>query len=935
MALRGETIGRAYVRILADGSGLPQSIKDEMENVEPVIKAEGRHHGEAYAEEFKNRASQEDIGAGIRDSLERSVARSDVAESFFNSRNWKRFIGRLKQEFGDAGIVAGHELETKFAHNIDGINDAIEKDLLPNLDKIGARIRDADDKETLGKLTDDMEDLGDESGRTRTKLGFFARFVARSLVPNLIHANVAMRDGTRSWERWGDQVGRIFGKGSRNNLVNFIGSLIGNLVRLPAIISDVVEKFAGFAAEVGATFVNAGGGIAGFITVLSSLASTVVVAGIALAAFAVLLGVITSLVSLLIGAIVALASSISFALIGSIAALAGALLPVAGLVGGIVLAISGLTKAMKSDLKEAFKPVIDGFNEIKKAAGQELTDTLVDIAPRIARGFEILKPLLLAITDSLGIFVEEFSEIVGSPAFKEFSEELSQSMPNLMRNLGEIAKKLGRILFGLFRGVIPLAQEFLRWLRPILNDFAEWINSTKGQKELKDFLRDAGDSAKSLGDFLNGVWDVVKKLFFSDSGKKTGDSLLTQMGDALSRFADWIDDKDLKQWFEDSKEFAENIGDMVDSISHLVDVLDTPTNRDTVNFFLDLSVIAFDFIAGGIEAVAIAIGHLRGESDFDTPGWLTFLEGFDVETIFGNIVDGLGNLFTDPTNWGPFEGIRQNIANFTTGAGNMIADWWNGLWEGIRETFADWWHNLGSSFGPNSLTALIPGASIAHAIIDKIGDINLKDLFNVAGVIPEILGSLPTPSQIIAKMAFTLSRIFEGLGSVAGDILGALPSPSEMIGKMAFDIFKVVEGAGTLKNDILGLFPTAAEILAWIGEVVINISVNLIGEGKGLISGLVGNLADATSASGGVFAGAQTRIIGEEGPEAIVPLNRPLWMVDPAVRELSAIAQGKQLPPGGRSATVDVGGITVITPTEDPFAVAHEVINQLVGSAYF
>jgi hypothetical protein len=32
---------------------------------------------------------------------------------------------------------------------------------------------------------------------------------------------------------------------------------------------------------------------------------------------------------------------------------------------------------------------------------------------------------------------------------------------------------------------------------------------------------------------------------------------------------------------------------------------------------------------------------------------------------------------------------------------------------------------------------------------------------------------------------------------------------------------------------------------------------------------------------------------GEAGPEALVPLNRPLSMVDPAVRTLSAIAQGK------------------------------------------
>jgi len=67
-----------------------------------------------------------------------------------------------------------------------------------------------------------------------------------------------------------------------------------------------------------------------------------------------------------------------------------------------------------------------------------------------------------------------------------------------------------------------------------------------------------------------------------------------------------------------------------------------------------------------------------------------------------------------------------------------------------------------------------------------------------------------------------------------------------------------------------------------------------------------------------------------------VPLDRPLSQVDPAVRALSAIAQGKAFPtqqqPTGK--IVNIGGLTVVTPTEDPKAVASEVVNKLVGAAY-
>lgn len=54
-----------------------------------------------------------------------------------------------------------------------------------------------------------------------------------------------------------------------------------------------------------------------------------------------------------------------------------------------------------------------------------------------------------------------------------------------------------------------------------------------------------------------------------------------------------------------------------------------------------------------------------------------------------------------------------------------------------------------------------------------------------------------------------------------------------------------------------------------------------------------GSAAGKATASGGIFTGAQTRLIGEAGPEAVVPLNRPLSQVDPSVRWLSAYAQGK------------------------------------------
>lgn len=96
-------------------------------------------------------------------------------------------------------------------------------------------------------------------------------------------------------------------------------------------------------------------------------------------------------------------------------------------------------------------------------------------------------------------------------------------------------------------------------------------------------------------------------------------------------------------------------------------------------------------------------------------------------------------------------------------------------------------------------------------------------------------------------------------------------------------------------------------------------------------------------ARGGEVFGATRALIGEAGPEAVVPLNRPLSQVDPSVRWLSAIAQGRNatqhmasggLSGGGRSVVIEAGAI-VVQGVQDPRQAAYEVtdlIAERIGS---
>jgi hypothetical protein len=103
------------------------------------------------------------------------------------------------------------------------------------------------------------------------------------------------------------------------------------------------------------------------------------------------------------------------------------------------------------------------------------------------------------------------------------------------------------------------------------------------------------------------------------------------------------------------------------------------------------------------------------------------------------------------------------------------------------------------------------------------------------------------------------------------------------------------------------------------------------------VTGPQGGAITGQTAAGGIFDGLQRRIIAESGPEAVVPLARNLSQVDPSVRALSAIAQGKMsittaTAPAGK--TISADGWTIISNSANPEVVARETFDRLAAAGY-
>jgi hypothetical protein len=95
----------------------------------------------------------------------------------------------------------------------------------------------------------------------------------------------------------------------------------------------------------------------------------------------------------------------------------------------------------------------------------------------------------------------------------------------------------------------------------------------------------------------------------------------------------------------------------------------------------------------------------------------------------------------------------------------------------------------------------------------------------------------------------------------------------------------------------------------------------------------IGGPGNAVAAAGGIAGEPTWGLWGDNGREALVPLDTPLSQVDPSVRALSALAQGKQVPgspAGGPSIVVEAGAI-VVAGVSDNGQAADAMLDRLVA----
>ena len=526
-----------------------------------------------------------------------------------------------------------------------------------------------------------------------------------------------------------DRIGRLTGQGSRNNFLNFIGSLTQNITRLagvlPRVGAQLADTFAG-------AFNARGGGFAGVVAGLTASAAQAIKGITAnipvligtLAALVLAIGPVVAAISLLAGTVTALAGSLTFALTGALAAAAAAVVPLTAGIGVAVLAFQGLDKAQKKALSNDFRPMVKQAKELRSATAGSFFEAFNSegVSGNLTKGLKTLQPLLASISRAVADVAERFSRIATSSAFTQFVNVMQGVLPRAVRNLGDGLAGFTEGFLGVLRALAPTIESVSEYLGDIGERFSEWANSAAGQRSLTQFF---ADSAKSLSDvkgFLGEVIGLVSDLF-TRGGREAGDGLFDSMTGAIEGFRKSIRDGEIQRWFADTEKFARTLGDAIVGIMRVFDALDNEFTRSAASVWIKSLEL-------GAKTVEVAIDSL------------------------GQVILGIGRIMLVQADaiLLAFQKVSEGISGVLAGMIDSVA--------GVVEKLASI-PGLGAQFKPMAvaLRAAADGARTfsgateklesARATIDKLKN-SLSDV--AKGVSPQDLGKLETLREHITNI---------------------------------------------------------------------------------------------------------------------------------------------------------------------------------------
>lgn len=494
------------------------------------------------------------------------------------------------------------------------------------------------------------------------------------------------------------------------------------------------------------------------------------------------------------------------------------------------------------------------------------------------------------------------------PQLAEPFQRLADTLPLIEGPLGNIATVIGQV-----------TTQFINMITEASNvqQLQGWLDSTA---KVIGFLGDA--TVK----FLDGIGEVfvIAQPFVEDFAKG--------IDDIAQSFLDWTKSDSGREaittWFENGQKLAGPLLDLIGRIGESFSRIITPEVIENTAAFLENFASSMDLFEGIMEVFSRA----------------------DIFGLAAELLATVGNALVP---------ILELIAPIGEILNNVLLVAFNGL-AAVLQLLTPLLFPLQVAFEimnvifeklAEQLTPIYQGIQEIGIAIGQELQAALDEILPVIeDVVNEFIALLPPQEEIVAFIRNEMIPwIRDQLGPLLDqwvnwvkDVAAAVKNDlipwlrDEFVPMMRDKVIPAIERGIEIFNGIAGaidgMITSIRNVLGWLTDLARKIS------GMPSLEG-ARRLADVANgpgmAAGGIVTFGARRLIGEAGPEAVVPLNRPLNMVDPAVRALSAFAQGLDVPAsaGGGTGTYVAPGAIVVSTTASAAQTADMVLDRLAVEA--
>lgn len=505
-----------------------------------------------------------------------------------------------------------------------------------------------------------------------------------------------------------------------------------------------------------------------------------------------------------------------------------------------------------------------------------------------------LGPMLFAVGAGAG---------VAALAIANMSEETEKAfgpLGDLFEELGSVAER--QLFGGITRQIRDLAESLEGTLTPLVRNTAQALRgffddltaALQGEafaQQMQALSQILPGILRQLLDLVAGLSSGLTNLFIAAS--PAAQQLLGWINNLVQRFVAWTStaegQQQLTNFFNDAVNIVRILSQTVGGVLGILRTLWQESSAQGTSFLETLRNIVTQFSAwlasreGRAQLrsflnQAVSIGQSLGETIQEVGRLFDALDSPGTRAAFDFILSGL-NLFI---------ATMTNVIRFIVTVGDTF-----------RGVF----------------TAARTAANFLRANINNLGN-------SIVNIISRGLAPLRAAFGSFSRNAQSVIRSLQGRIEAAGGTLNALRRTASRVGSFISGAFNdVVSSVRSAINWFNGLIGTINNVIGAISRI------SFPSPPSWLFGGLAG------FASGGIVTGPTRALVGEAGPEAIIPLDRPLSQVDPSVRALSALLQGQtdgRVFRGGGN-TFETGAVQVITPYADPRLVAIETMDALAA----